>query len=223
MKKFLKKLFLYLLVLSLFSACETGRKPDSNSTKKLVSASIHADIENLIKDEGEDIDGLDDYEFEPDYIEGVDEKEAKGSTLESKKEPQVNEILTHDKEQHFAGGIKSKGLDVQKIRMGRHDGFMRMVFDIGHAHKEGRADEVGSYHIDYVSSHKDIEITMNGYDAFSTALPTFSSKSIVKQMYQADTIVQGRYKLIIELKKNAKIRVFDMKKPAKLVIDIKSI
>jgi hypothetical protein len=218
----MKKLVLYLLVLSLFSACETGQRPDSNSTKKIVASSVKTEIENLTKEEDEDVDGLDDYEFEPDYIEG-DEKivDKEVESLAQERAPQHNEIVSEEEGQHFVGGIKSRDLDVQKIRVGRHDGFMRMVFDIAYADEEGRADEVGSYHIDYMPSHKDIEITIDGYADFSATLPKFSSKSIVKEIYQAQNTVKGRYKLILELKEDAKIRVFNLKKPAKLVLDIK--
>lgn len=226
MKNLLKKLSLYLLVLSLFSACETGHKPDSNSSKKIISSTVHTDIEDLIKDEKEDVDGLNDYEFEPDYIEGEDEVEVIDEEVENvvkEKEPENPEIVNSDEGQHFSGGSKSTGLDVQKIRIGRHDGFIRMVFDIGYANKEGRANETGTYHIDYVPNHEDLEITLDGYDDFSATLPTFTSKSIVKEMYQAATKEEGQYKLILELKKDAKIRVLNLKKPAKLVIDIKPI
>jgi hypothetical protein len=123
--------------------------------------------------------------------------------------------------QQFRGGNSTHGLDVESIRVGRHDNFTRLVFDITRkSNPDDAVEKVGDYVFSYVPKNDKITAVINGYDGFSAKFPTFSSKSIIEKIYFEEYPNQSAYKFHIQLRKNAIVKVFDMENPAKLVVDI---
>jgi len=221
----MKRTFLFLMILSLFTACETGTKYEKNTTKdkRVVltdrSGGAYQDIDALVSDDEEldddnslirervpnkayvDIDDDEGYVDDKKYVE---ESTPKSDTFERQ------EVSSY-----------SSGLDIHSIRVGKHDDYIRMVMDVYKgSHK---ATSVGSYSAKYYADRGEIVVTLSGYSKFSAPLPSFPSNSIVKQIVFDDKKSDNSYRFSIKLRQEAKVRIFDLKNPARLVFDIKPI
>jgi hypothetical protein len=212
----MKKIGLLLVSVWLFLGCETGTRYDKNATIKelptqsssgLVKRTSNEDIEGLLRDRGE-------YELE----EEIFDEDVHPIVME---EDEV--LLTEDNEPQssFSGGKIQDGLEVKSIREGKHDDYVRLVFDVYSNDKS--ASSVGNYTVNYMANRDDIEVVLNGYRKFSAPLPSFSLNSDIEQIYFDKYLDDSAYKFHIKLRSKAKVRVFDLKDPARLVFDIKAI
>jgi len=201
----MKTITLFLMVLFFFSACETGTRYEKNTTVNDTNTeeedSIFVDrrINDLI-DEDEKV-AVEDVEYSDEPIE--------------------EEEVTHSDLQSFAGGVNRSGFDVRQIREGRHGDYVRLVFDI--YQKNQPASNVGAYKAQYSASRDEIAVLLNGYQKFSAPLPSFSLSSPIEQIYFKTSVEKESYKFHIKLRQHAKVRVFALDNPARLVIDIKPI
>ncbi len=195
----MKRSILLLSLIFLFIGCETGTRYDKNSTKReqQLPKKFQSDsIENHI-DALVNSDDSENYEVEErSYIEVSDDSFDGG-------------VVTTDK------------LDIKQIREGKHGDYIRLVFDVYNG--EGAAKSVGSYKAQYYASQDDITVILNGYQKFSASLPSFSAQSIIEQIYFEEYLDNGSYKLHIKLRQDAKVRIFDLKSPARIIFDIKPI
>ncbi len=202
---------LFLMILSLFTACETGETYEKNTTHKKVvltdrSSGVSQNIDDLV---------LNDKEFEDDDSLIGD--------------PVPDEAYVDDDEEYLENSgdtdtfesqeVTSTGLDVHKIRVGKHNNYIRLVLDVYEgSHK---ATSVGSYNAKYYANRDEIVVTLNGYSKFSASLPSFSSNSIIKQIVFSDHKKnENSYRFTIKLRQEAKVRIFDLKNPARLAFDI---
>ena len=202
----MKKIVLTLLVAFLFTACETGVIPESNSTNS-TNINQESDIVDLIDEKP----SFDDEEFDTDLHPIILDEESS----------QVFDATV----QEFEGGVVNDGLNVKAIREGNHDSYMRLVFDT-YMWSDGSskpAKNVGYYKVNYYPAKKLITVVINGYRAFSAPFPHFASASIVEKIYFDNYLDDSGYKFHIKLRNAAKVRVFDLKSPARLVFDIKKI
>ena len=127
--------------------------------------------------------------------------------------------------QVFEGGYLSDGLDMAKIRQSKEGGVLRLVFDTHQRSLESgslgvSSDKVGSYSFVYYPEKYLITAIVGGYRAFSASLPKFSSSSIVEKIYMDEYLDDSGYKFHIKLKEDAKVKVFDLQNPARIVVDI---
>ncbi len=127
--------------------------------------------------------------------------------------------------QVFEGGYLSDGLDIAKIRQSKKGDTLRLVFDTHQqSSKSGSlgvpSNKVGSYSFVYYPEKYLITAIVGGYRAFSASLPKFSSNSIVEKMYMDEYLDDSGYKFHIKLKEDAKVKVFDLQNPARIVVDI---
>jgi len=188
----------------LLVACETGTRYDKNVTIEKVpesepkSAVIDKEMEYLLDDKKEV-----ENEGEPYYDENAEDLQDE-SLLDS-----------------FTSGVISDGLDVRQIREGKHNDGIRLVFDI---YKDSKpASTVGRYNGKHLINQKDIEVVLNGYRKFSASLPSFSQYSIIEKIYFEEYSDDSGFKVHIKLRRDAKVKIFDLKNPARIVFDIKSI
>ena len=196
----MKKNILLLLFMLFFVACETGTRYDTNASKKQVTQEVaprnlvkSEDIEALLDDDGKKLEG------EPYY----DDKE------------QVEEITS------FSGGTEMDGLEVHKIREGKHEGYTRLVFDI---YENGKpSNSFGHYEAKYNSQKKDITVVLSAYRKFTESLPSFSHDSIIEKIYLEKYLDDSGFKFHIKLRQDAKVRIFNLPNPARLIFDIKAI
>ncbi|CAA6825771.1 MAG: Unknown protein [uncultured Sulfurovum sp.] len=207
---------LFLIFSLFFLGCETGIRYDKNMTKieNIDSQSIKrelsqrhdADIEALAEDKGEDrVEHTFDDDLHPIII-------AEDKALF---EMPTKALST------FSGGVVQDGLNIKSIRVGRHDGFIRLVFDVYDELKP--ASKVGHYQAKYNPNENDISVVLSGYRKFSATLPSFSTASDIEKIYFEKYYDDSAFKFHIKLRHQVKVRVFALKNPARLVFDIKAI
>lgn len=192
--------------LLLFTACETGTKYDRNNT-----LNINKEPPSGLVDRKEKIEHL---------VNEDDDRE-----LARFDEEIHNRVLEEDRvvniKTTFAGGTIQDGLELKEIRQGRHEGYTRLVFDV---YANGKKTySVGKYNVQYHVHHDNIEVVINGYRKFSATMPNFSQSSGIEKIYLGTYLDDSGFKFHIKLRNKAKIRVFDLKQPARLVIDVKPI
>jgi len=130
--------------------------------------------------------------------------------------------------QVLSGGSISDGLDLSSIRIGEHTGYTRIVFDVQYwegygAPKAGTpSDNVGHYKFTLDQNHT-IEIEFSGFRSSSAKDVAISEHSRVQSIkmlrgeaYGDDSSVFYR----IRLRGPAKLKVFHLYNPARIVLDI---
>ena len=203
----MKQVVLFLGVLVFFVACETGTKYKKNP----VSESIDNFTENSS------------------IVELINDNEPiESSYYDANAHLAVDEVAVPSVSQQFVGGIISDGLNVKRIRKGRHRNYERLVFDIQGwsaygSMEEKKINNVGDYRATYNASRKLITVMLNGYKGFTAPLPSFSRESVIEKIYFDTYKDDSGYKFHIKLKESTEVKVFDLKSPARMVFDIKSI
>lgn len=128
---------------------------------------------------------------------------------------------------YFSGGKLSEGLDVKTVRWHKHDGYERLVFDIyawdgvfgNHPYK--KSHETGLYQIGMeLQNALSLDGELSGYRDFSAKMPHFANSKMLKKM-QVLSNDDGSYLFTLELKRAVTYKVFTLKNPARIVIDIK--
>ena len=202
----MKKNMLLIILLFLFMGCETGTRYDKNATTQKVLK--HEAQSGLINHD--DIEAL------------LDDKELEEDSYYDDKDFIVEEEIELEEEVNiFSNAIVTSGLDIKKVREGKHEGYIRLVFDV---YKESSPAKIaGHYDASYNKSKKDISVVLHGYENFSAPLPSFPYYSIIEQIHFDQYPEDKGFKFHIKLRENAKVRIFDLKNPARIVFDIKAI
>ena len=124
--------------------------------------------------------------------------------------------------QTFRGGKRSDGLDIKTIRSSQDTVRTRLVFDSYTA--TGKATQSGNYTFVYNPTKKQILATVNGYRKFSAMgsnkTRTFPANSIVKNIQMQKYLDDSGFKFSINLHKASSVNVFELKSPARIVVDI---
>ncbi len=127
---------------------------------------------------------------------------------------------------YFHGGVPAEDLDVRRIRWHAHNGYERLVFDIYQyngvlsevpyikATKTG-VYQIGREKVDALM----IDGELSGYRAFSASMPTLSKSHII-QSIEILPEDESHYLFTIHLKKAAHYKVFTLKNPARIIIDV---
>ncbi|PHS30875.1 MAG: hypothetical protein COA92_08950 [Sulfurovum sp.] len=137
-------------------------------------------------------------------------------------------ILEAKPTQVLSGGSISDGLDLSAIRIGKHERYTRIVFDIKYwegygAPKAGTSsDTVGHYTFSIDENHS-IEAEFSGFRSSSTKKMIKLDESIIKtievlqgEAYGDDSSIFYR----ILLRQSARLKVFHLYNPARIVLDI---
>ena len=127
----------------------------------------------------------------------------------------------------FSGGSRGEDLDIGTIRVSEQKDSVRLVFDTYKWNQTSeylgeKVDVVGSYNFNYSPEKLLITATVDGYRAFSAKLPKFSRDSLVEEMYFDEHLNDNGYKFHIKLRYDAEVKVFSLKNPARIVVDITS-
>ncbi|SFV56905.1 hypothetical protein MNB_SV-12-180 [hydrothermal vent metagenome] len=144
----------------------------------------------------------------------------KASYLEYK-EPLDAESL----DSNFSSETREDGLDIGTIRVSEKKDSVRLVFDnyrwnLTSEYLGEKVDTVGSYNFDYSPEKLLITATLDGYSAFSAQLPKFNKDSIVEEIYFDESLDNNGYKFYIKLRYDSEVKVFSLKNPARIVVDI---
>jgi len=218
----MKNIILSFTILFLYTACETGTKYEQNKTVEQSVKKVKEDTS--IRDLVEGIPSAQDL-VKKSYIE---EKE---STIDKKiahkydpENPLNGDSFVEDsnyieetpaKEESFKSENISNGLKVKSIRVGYHDTYTRLVFDV--TQNGEKAKKVGNYSVNYEQEENIIFVTLDGYSRFSAKIPNFSTKSVVEKIY----FDQSTFNFSIKLRDSATVKSYDYKNPARLIIDIR--
>ena len=136
------------------------------------------------------------------------------------KESMTTEKGMNKKNNILTSPTSTKGLDIANIRISNSPERTRLVFDSYSHGKNSSAS--GAYSYKYDASKKSIILTLKDYQDVS-ALGNNKVRnyhnSIVKKIY-LDNKNTNTIKCIIALNKDAKVNVFDIKEPGRIVIDI---
>jgi len=121
--------------------------------------------------------------------------------------------------QIFTGGIITDGLDMKTIRASQNQERTRLVFD-SYRFSE-KASQSGKYIFTYTPSKKQITAVINGYRKISALNNrTFSKTNIVRNITKEKYLDDSGFKFNINLKRPASVNVFELKEPARIVVDI---
>ncbi len=132
--------------------------------------------------------------------------------------------------QVLSGGTISDGLDLSHIRIGEHTGYTRIVFDVHYwegygAPKAGTpSDNVGHYMFTLEQNHS-IEVEFSGFRSSSAKDVTVSGRSRVQSIKMLKGEAYGDDSSVfykIRLHTPAKLKVFHLYDPARIVLDIYS-
>lgn len=124
----------------------------------------------------------------------------------------------------------SDGLELHRIRLGQHENFERLVFDVllSHLMQEELGDFIpatdpGQYHIDVSPDRRNITLTFNGTRNEAANLPKLKSRGLIKKLSwitpknaRANTV-----SLRITTRAPVKIKAYDMPTPARIVVDLR--
>ncbi len=224
----MKTIALSLTILLLGVGCETGTRYDKNDTKidgKKELKKIDESILNLIEDRdkksetqltkksyieegGKSVN----HKYDPENPLNSDILEEDSSYIEN------NKKYTSKEESSFSNENITDGLNIKSIRVGYHDTYTRLVFDIYKDNK--KATKVGKYNLEHNPETDMISVTLNGYSGFSAKIPNFSKKSIVEKIYRGEYIYDSEFNFSIKLRDSAKVKSYAYKNPARLIIDI---
>ncbi len=128
---------------------------------------------------------------------------------------------------YFSGGSGGKDLNVKSVRWHTHNGYERLVFDISKwdgvlgEHPYKSTNETGIYEIGTeLKNAKYIDGELSGYHSFTGNMPYFKKSKLLKDM-QVFPNGDDSYLFRIGLKNKAAYKVFTLKNPARIIIDIK--
>jgi hypothetical protein len=128
---------------------------------------------------------------------------------------------------YFSGGSGGKDLNVKSVRWHTHNGYERLVFDISkwdgvlgnYPYKS--TNETGTYEIGTeLQNARYIDGELSGFRSFSGNMPYFKKSKILEKM-QVFPNGDDSYLSRINLKRTASYKVFTLKNPARIIIDIK--
>jgi hypothetical protein len=128
---------------------------------------------------------------------------------------------------YFQGGSAAEDLNIKSIRWHKHNGYERIVLDIYKwngvfsERPYKKAHETGVYQIGReLTTDTTIDGEISGYRAFSANMPHFSKSASIKRM-ELFSNDDNSYIFSLILKHPASYKVFTLKNPARIVIDIK--
>jgi len=128
---------------------------------------------------------------------------------------------------YFYGGNGGSDLDVRTVRWHKHNGFERLVLDC-YQYNGVLGDKsyvltnnTGKYQIGREkASSLELDGELKGYRAFSASVASFSSSKLIDDIEifpDEDEVIL----FTIKLKKSTPYKVFTLKSPARIVIDLK--
>ncbi len=113
------------------------------------------------------------------------------------------------------GGILAEGGIVQDVRMGKHDGFERLVIEFKNQ------DMIPKYKASYYRCPDSAIIHMDGTGQFVADIPKTDKSNLVESVYRVATFDESAHRLGIVFRKPVTMNVFEMQNPARIVMDIK--
>ncbi len=128
------------------------------------------------------------------------------------------------------GGQPADGNDLYNIKFGKHDDFERLVLDIhkwvadANAGSKGQGPHAatpGLFWVDYEAYPFRLVFQLEGIRWRSAKFPDFSGSDYISGMYSIHSLDWGNERFVVTLKKPIKFEAFELRNPARVVVDIK--
>jgi hypothetical protein len=123
----------------------------------------------------------------------------------------------------FSGGIVTDGQDVSGIRFGKHELFERVVLDLsvwtGGTPTE-RVDEACHYEAKISDDGKSVILTLSGARGVSAGTPDLSRSTFFKSVEASFPEDDSTVSFTILLNQASEYKVFQLKSPGKIVVDV---
>ncbi|MBS7525846.1 hypothetical protein KHM83_04045 [Fusibacter paucivorans] len=123
----------------------------------------------------------------------------------------------------FSGGIVTDGQDVSGIRFGKHELFERVVLDLsvwtGGTPTE-RVEEACQYDAKISDDGKSVILTLSGARGVSAGTPDLSRSTFFKSVEASFPEDDSTVSFEIVLNQTSEYKVFQLKSPGKIVIDV---
>ena len=215
--KITRQLLPLLLVLG-FTACNE-RQP---SVQRTMVSNISSTTSTPTAEEEVYVEALKEAQVMPISIPILDD-EVIGTKAKTSSKPSTSAS------QAFTGGTVSDGLDIGTIRLGLNNGTTRLVFDsykwdMNVKTPTVKAENSGHYDFKYDAQNKRITAVISGYRGFSALNATkprfFRTSNMVEKIYLETYLDDSGYKFTIQLKQNAQVNIFELKEPARIIVDI---
>lgn len=116
----------------------------------------------------------------------------------------------------FIGGDISDGKSIESIKWGNWNDFERLVFEIG-----GEEDIMPHYEIVKPKDYGAFVVIWSGVRKNSSKLPNLERSKLIRSIDYIQLEDDSMMGFGISLNKNENVRVFELKNPNRLVIDIK--
>jgi hypothetical protein len=129
----------------------------------------------------------------------------------------------------FSGGIMVDGLDIGTIRLGKEEKTTRLIFDSFKWNTNSRipsirAYESGYYTFTYEPEKRRIIAILDGYRGFSALhkakVRRFGANTMIDKLTIDKYLDDSGLKFTITLKQNAKVNIFDLTAPGRIIIDM---
>jgi len=141
----------------------------------------------------------------------------------------VKKVHKNFQTESFSGGSIVNGLDIGLVRLGQSHTYTRLIFDSykweGYAQiPVQKVNHSGTYIFTYDAKHKIITAILDGYQAFSALVGNhddlYKDNTMVSTIHLDEYLDKSGFKFTIELKQEARIKVFELHNPARIVIDM---
>lgn len=138
-------------------------------------------------------------------------------------------IHSTTKNQIFTGGTVTDGLDMGTIRLGLNNDTTRLVFDSYEWNTHAKTPHIkamnsGHYDFKYDAKNRRITAVVSGYRGFSALNATkprfFKTSNMVEKIYLETYLDDSGYKFTIQLQQNAQVNIFELKEPARIIVDM---
>ncbi len=151
------------------------------------------------------------------------------SRLHKKKTDTIQTDESVSSGESFSGGSPVNGLDIGMVRLGQSSHYTRLIFDSykweGYAQLPvEKVNDSGTYIFTYEPENKRIVGILDGYQAFSALVgdhaDLYEGNTMVKTIHIDQYLDKSGFKFTIELKQDAKINVYELHNPARIIIDL---
>ena len=140
-----------------------------------------------------------------------------------------NKRTFFQRRESFSGGKPINGLDIGMVRLGQSSHYTRLIFDSyrweGYAQLPvKKVNDSGTYIFTYEPENNRIVGILDGYQAFSALVgdhsDLYEGNTMVNTIHIDEYLDKSGFKFTIELKQKAKINVYELYNPARIIIDL---
>lgn len=220
---------------------ESDMSINTNSNKEIETVAMEEQDENLVNDE--DIQLVDSEEINLDDLDIIENSESNelieaaeiensDGNLEQTELIEEESIIHNVKtgvplkkikfveEGKFIGGNSQLNKIINEVKWGNWKEYERLVFEVGSVDNEKSSNDELYYEVVMVEDKPLIVAVFGGDYDLKKNLPNVKNSKLIDKLEVLDLRKKGYCGFSINLKENKKIRLFELKNPKRIVIDI---